>query len=77
MEILQCEINGVKGWQCGENGVCYIGTDAMQRAFREQARLKAEEFEKNPAPLPKPEPKEEKKQEIEEPKPEKKASKKR
>ncbi len=53
MEILECEINGVKGYKCGENGTCYIGTEAMQRAFRDQKRLKAEEFEKNPAPLPK------------------------
>lgn len=52
MEILECENNGVKGWKCGESGTCYIGTDAKQRAFKDQKMLKAKEFEKNPAPLP-------------------------
>ncbi len=52
MEILACEINGVQGWKCGENGTCYIGIEAKQRAFREQKHLKAEEFKVNPAPLP-------------------------
>lgn len=48
MKILECEINGVKGWKCGENGTCYIGTDAKQRAFRERAKIKAQENEAKP-----------------------------
>lgn len=46
MDILECENNGVKGWKCGENGVCYIGTEAKQRAFKERADIQAEEFAK-------------------------------
>ena len=53
MEILECEINGVKGYKCGENGVCHIGMEAMQRALRERAKKQAEEYERNPAPLKK------------------------
>lgn len=53
MEILECTKNGVKGWKCGEDGECHIGLEAKQEAFREQKRLKAAYFEKNPAPLPK------------------------
>lgn len=61
MEILKCTINGVEGWKCGENGVCHIGLEAKQEAFRDQKKLKAAEFEKNPAPLPEnPKPEEEK-----------------
>jgi hypothetical protein len=52
MEILQCEKNGVQGWKCGENGECYVGLEAKQKAFREQKKIKALEFAENPAELP-------------------------
>lgn len=53
MNILECEKKGVKGWKCGEDGTCYLGMDAKQRAIRDQKRKKAKEWAKNPRPLPK------------------------
>ncbi|MES2395071.1 MAG: hypothetical protein V4549_03670 [Bacteroidota bacterium] len=52
MEIIQCEIKGETGFKCGESGVCHTGIDGKQKAFRDQKRIKALEFEKKPAPLP-------------------------
>lgn len=52
MEIQQCEINGKQGYKYGDNGLCYIGVDSWQKAKRDEAKSKALEFEKNPAPLP-------------------------
>lgn len=53
MEILECEKNGVSGWKCGEDGECYIGLEAKQKAFRMQKKIKAAEFKETPAELPK------------------------
>lgn len=52
MEIIQCTEEGVQGWKYGENGECHIVFEGKQRAFRDRAEAKAEEFVQNPAPLP-------------------------
>lgn len=50
MKVQQCEKNGVQGWQYGENGRCYVGNEAFQKAKREEMSAKKDEWIKNPAP---------------------------
>ncbi len=44
MKILKCEKNGTEGWKCGEDGICHIGIEGKQRAYRDQKRIKAKKW---------------------------------
>jgi len=39
--LIPCERNGVSGWKHGDNGICFIGTDAKQRALKSSAKIKS------------------------------------
>ena len=52
MNILKCEKRGQDGWKCGKDGICHIGIEGKQRAYKDQKKIKAKEWEKNPRPLP-------------------------
>lgn len=52
MKIQQCENNGVSGWQYGDEGRCFVGNEAFQKAKREELAARAAEFKENPAELP-------------------------
>lgn len=50
--ITECQNNGVKGWKYGKSGFCHIGTEAKQRAIREQKEEMARAFVENPREIP-------------------------
>ena len=52
MELQQCEKNGVTGWQFRDEGRCYVGNEAFQKAKREEQAARAAEFKEKPAELP-------------------------
>lgn len=52
IEILPCELNGVSGWMAGEDGICRIGVEGKQRAFRDRAEMMGNFYKENPKPLP-------------------------
>jgi len=48
--LIECQKRGVQGWKCGEEGTCFVGFDAKQKALAEAANLKAEEWRISPKP---------------------------
>lgn len=46
--LIECEKNGVKGFRCGEDGECFIGIDAKQRALRADSQKMADQWAKEP-----------------------------
>jgi len=46
--LIECEKNGVKGFKCGEDGVCFIGIDAKQKALRADSQKKADQWAEEP-----------------------------
>lgn len=35
MPVKRCQINGKQGWKWGDEGTCYTGPDAKERAIRQ------------------------------------------
>jgi len=46
--LIECEKNGVKGFKCGEDGLCFIGIDAKQKALRADSQKKADQWAEEP-----------------------------
>jgi len=46
--LIECEKRGVKGWKCGQEGICFIGFDAKQKALASDSEKKAAEWRKSP-----------------------------
>jgi len=46
--LQKCTRNGVDGWRYGKDGHCFIGKDAKQRAFRAEAKRKADMWREKP-----------------------------
>lgn len=48
--LIECEKNGLKGWKSSEDGTCFTGFEAKQRAMREDSQKKAETWRREPKP---------------------------
>lgn len=48
MEIIECQKGEQQGWKCGDNGTCYIGADAKQRALQERGKLLGKQYTEEP-----------------------------
>jgi len=38
-KIYECEKNGLKGWQVGKRGECFVGNNAKQKAIGLQKQM--------------------------------------
>lgn len=41
MPMMRCEKDGVQGWKWGENGTCYVGEDAKEKAEEQRRAIEA------------------------------------
>lgn len=49
--LQKCTVNGVEGYKWGEDGKCFVGVEAKQRAMREGGRVKTAAWKKKPRKL--------------------------